>query len=291
MNQAQEAFPDPTQILEPEASIKPAGLVFPTDPDATMDGTPLEDGGKPRVGPDDPSKGGMYRRLNLTDEEKEFVVYSQYEAMSLDISDTLHDPNYPWVDQFTATPGWLQEVAARMSVDTGDGYQMLDVDHSYVITLHGKPAGEYGIAQDGTIMTRTEAEDRMVATGRRNIPLFVKWDFRVVEAVMTDGFEARRRLVESTDQRMKEEQAGTFTALKNMFQTVLQDNQKDGAKNIADVKQGIPTGEDLAEILANLEPEQLAGAMEMASDIRESNNPEPESEPEKKTTTSRSKAK
>lgn len=289
MEQAQEAFSDPTQVLERESFSKPNGLIFPTDKDATMEGTPLEEGGKPRVGPDDPSKGGMYRRLNLTDEEKAFVVYPQYEALSLDISDTRHDPAYPWVDQFTATPGWLQEVAARISVDTGDGYQMLDVDHSYVITLHGKPDGEYGIAQDGTVMTRSEAEDRMVATGRRNIPLFLKWNFRVVEAVMTDGFEARRRLVESTEQKMKEEQAGTFTALKNMFQTLLQGNEKEDGKNIADIQQGIPAGEDLAEILANLEPEQLAGAMEMAADIRESNQPEPETE--KKTTTSRSKAK
>ena len=95
--------------------------------------------------------------------------------------------------------------------------------------------------------------------------------------------------MESTDQKMKEEQAGTFTALKNMFQTLLQGNEKEDGKNIADIQQGIPAGEDLAEILANLEPEQLAGAMEMAADIRESNQPEPETE--KKTTTSRSKAK
>jgi hypothetical protein len=255
MNEAQQIFADPT--APPDANVfkeRPNGIVLPGNAEELLKN------GEPRLGPDDPNKGGMYRRVNLTDEEKKYVVYTKYEALSTDVSDTQHDKKFPWVDQFTATPGWLQEVAARISVDLGDGqFQMLDTDHSYVVTFWGSPAGEYGIAQDGLILTRVEAEDRMVTTGRRNIPIFTRWDFKMVEAAMTDGFELRRKLVESANQRAKTEQADMFAAFKDFFQ------QMSAAKGEPQNINQIPSSpQDLAEMLSQFTPEQITAAAAIA---------------------------
>jgi len=172
------------------------------------------------IGSDQPSvqKEGRtrdrYEILALSDSQKKESIYRKLESSNPEICDTSHDPNYPWVEQFTDLPQVLKRLGIKPRIEVGSEMNSRPIsdDDGYILTFHGKFERECAFV-DKRIL-RTEEADEMIELGQiDDYDRYNLWVFRLHEVIKTNGPELTRQkqeLEEVQKQRSEDRLLGTI---------------------------------------------------------------------------------
>ena len=228
---------------------------------------------------EDKKKRGMFRILDLPQTIKKFVVYRKTESLNPDKSDTFHEPDYPWVEQFTGMPEVLRrlDIQPRIRVDSGDGgkEEGLKIDDGLIFTFHGTCIGERALAVAGdgrnTYVTRQKAEESMELDAE-DPEMFNMWEFRVNECVDTDGPERREQLQATVEQQRQDQEGNLIKSVERAFQAMA---TKMSGKPLTP-EDMVVSSNDLVQMLSDVSPDQMDTIMsqvELSRDNMESLTP------------------
>ena len=152
--------------------------------------------------------------LQLTPEQKGEVVMTKYVSTNNLVAD--FQPEGEWVFQVTSDVGGGNR-RERLLVGTEGEPRGMQIDDGIYATLVGTMDGRMGILPGRPPMNEAEVDAYADQTGE-NVPVFQQWNFRVKEAFITNGPEARANLARSEDQKRASSQADMYSAFSEMYQ-------------------------------------------------------------------------
>ena len=176
------------------------------------------------AGVQDVNRADMFIRLNLSEEDKEQVIYRKFISNN-PMNDFIPQIGKDWTEQTVGMPRTLLDLARKNSnfrhrlfrkTKTGEQKTVGD-DDGMILTFVGTYAGERFVDR-GRIVRQDEAEEMMEAG--THIPTFALWQFRLKEVVATDGPNLRGRLMESQDQQAAREREGMFKSVADAFRSI-----------------------------------------------------------------------
>tara|TARA_R110002096_G_C14377926_1_gene705441 strand:- start:167 stop:823 length:657 start_codon:yes stop_codon:yes gene_type:complete len=152
--------------------------------------------------------------LHLTQAQKSEIVMTKYISTNNLMAD--FQPDGEWIRQVTADVGGGNR-KERLIVNTESDPRGLQIDDGIYVTLVGTMDDMVGIIPGRPPMSDLEVESYADQTGD-NVPMYQCWNFRVREACITNGPEARANLARSEDQKRASNQADMYEAFKDMYQ-------------------------------------------------------------------------
>lgn len=152
--------------------------------------------------------------LQLTTEQKSEVVMTKYVSTNNLVAD--FQPEGEWIRQVTADVGGGNRRERLLAVTEGEP-RGLQIDDGIYVTLVGTLDDMVGILPGRPPMNDAEVEAYADQTGE-SVPMYQCWNFRVREACVTNGPEARANLTRSEDQKRASNQADMYEAFKDMYQ-------------------------------------------------------------------------
>jgi hypothetical protein len=152
--------------------------------------------------------------LQLTVEQKSEVVMTKYISTNNLVAD--FQPEGEWVRQVTADIGGGNR-RERLLANANGEPRGLQIDDGIYVTLVGTMDGLVGILPGRPPMSDVEVDAYTDQTGE-SVPLYQQWNFRVRDAFITNGPEARANLARSEDQKRASSQADMYDAFKDMYQ-------------------------------------------------------------------------
>jgi hypothetical protein len=141
--------------------------------------------------------------LQLTVEQKSEVVMTKYISTNNLVAD--FQPEGEWIRQVTADIGGGNRRERLLANANGES-RGLQIDDGIYVTLVGTMDGLVGILPGRSPMSG------------ESVPLYQQWNFRVRDAFITNGPEARANLARSEDQKRASSQADMYEAFKDMYQ-------------------------------------------------------------------------
>ena len=152
--------------------------------------------------------------LQLTPEQKGEVVMTKYVSTNNLVADFQTEGE--WVFQVTSdvVGGNRRE---RILVGAEGEPRGMQIDDGIYATLVGTMDGLKGILPGQPPMNEVEVDAYADQTGE-TVPVFQEWNFRVKEAFITNGPEARANLARSEDQKRASSQADMYSAFSEMYQ-------------------------------------------------------------------------
>jgi len=222
---------------------------------------------------EDKKKRGMFRILDLPQTAKNFVIYRKTESLNPDLSDTFHEPDYPWVEQFTDMPQVLRRlnIQPRIRVDSGDGgrEEGLKVDDGLIFTFHGTCIGERAliVSDNGksTYVSRERAEENMELEAEEPL-MFNMWEFRIHECVLTDGPARREQLQVTVEQQRHDQEKGLVSSIEKAFQALA---MKMSGKPLT-TEDVVMSSNDLVKLLTDVPSDQMDTIMSQVELSRDS---------------------
>jgi hypothetical protein len=147
------------------------------------------------------------------------VIYRKLENLNPEISDTFHDPDRNWYEEFTDVPLGIKDLKPRMHVEDGSGgINPLGLSDGMIIGFTGTCAGERGMTKDGTVITVEAAEEMAeISTTDTAVRMFNLWEFRITHLVRTNGPELTLRSYKSEDERRSENETAVVDAVEKAF--------------------------------------------------------------------------
>ncbi len=181
------------------------------------------------AGTQDDRRSDMFIRLDLSAEDKSFVVYRKFVSND-PMSDFLPQKDATWSQTSVGMPKALLELARRNANFTHrifreheDGSEtILGEDDGMIIHYEGTFAGDRYIDR-GRIVSDEEAE--MMMEAGQTLPQYAMWEFRIGEVIATDGPQLRERLLESAEQKAAHERESMFTAVRDAFSALIPQNE------------------------------------------------------------------
>lgn len=210
-------------------------------------------------------KMGKYDVLDVS-KLSDRVIYRKLENLDPEISDTYHDPDKVWIEEFTDIPLSVKGLKnPRILVDDDNGVNPFGTSHGLIIRFVGTCAGERGMTEDGKIITLEEAEEMIeIAKNDKAVRMFNLWEFRIQSVIRTNGPELTLRSYKSEEERRHENESALVSSVEKAF-LALADKMGNTGEGIARE----PNGDDLVKALAGLdevERAQLFQRVEVASD-------------------------
>jgi len=190
-------------------------------------------------------------KIPLSASDKKKVVYSKFESQNPNISDTQHDEF--WMEQFTSSTRVLMlgdEDREQFGISEDDGI---------IMTFHGEPASEVCIdLSSNRVIDMMTAALEEEATGN-SYPRYVKWDFFLFEAILTNGPEERAELHEVAEKQRAKAEAASSNKMSSVLDKLLTrlEGVEDGNTSITD------SSDPLAALLATMSPTQIKAEAEM----------------------------
>lgn len=177
------------------------------------------------TGVQDPKRSDMFVRLNLDNDQREFIVYRKFVS-NHPLNDFIPDKDKVWEQTSVGMPRALLELARknpnfqhRLFTEAPDGStKLLGEDDGLIIHYHGSYSGDRYLDR-GRILSQEEA-DMMMEAGTA-VPQFAMWEFRVAEVIVTDGPNLRERLLESAEQKAAHERQSMFGAVRDAFAALI----------------------------------------------------------------------
>lgn len=205
---------------------------------------------------------GVPLPLSKTDKSK--IIYRKYEAESDMITDTRHKE---WHETLVAHP----KVAILGLEDRllDDDISGISTDDGIIMTFEGEPLQTVCIdARTMRVLTEQQAELEEEATGQQFVR-YTEWGFRLADAKLTNGPEARQRLSETYERQKNQEQAEMFSSMESFFTKLMTRLESDGKvinspENLAK-NSNIITDPKIVmqELLQTHSPEQLKAMVEL----------------------------
>ena len=200
-----------------------------------------------------------YVRLDLPPVLTDTVVYSKLEG---GIADTVHDPKFPWMEQFVGIrenyePGSRNIASPAKGKDPPE--QGIPEHAGLIFTFHGTPGGRVAIDQNTKDMLTEEQAQLREDTFNTTYPRFTKWDFRIHEIVRTNGPELRSRLYQSSEERRASAEQSALASQEKLFVKLFEMIEKRGGKVTDEAKEaaGVMTTEKIAASIG-VAPDELA---------------------------------
>ena len=158
--------------------------------------------------------------LELTEAQKSAVVMTKYTSTVDQRADW--QPEGIWHEQFVADVARAGARRARVQAPGISGNpEPLSADHGIYFDLHGTMSGVVGIMPGRSPMDEAELDSYLESNPNENIPLFNRWDFRVVRACKTNGPQARIDFLKGEDQKRKQAQTEMYDSFTGMFQKMM----------------------------------------------------------------------
>lgn len=202
--------------------------------------------------------------LPLSSTDKSKIIYRKYEAESEMISDTRHRE---WKETLVAHPKVaILGLEDRLLDDDVSG---ISTDDGIIMTFEGEPLQTVCIdSKTMRVLTEEQAELEEEATGQQFVR-YTEWGFRLAEALLTNGPEARQRLSETYERQKNQEQAEMFSSMEQFFSKLMTRLEVDGKvvntpEQLAKNTQTIVDPKTLMqELLQTHSPEQLKAMVEL----------------------------
>jgi len=193
-------------------------------------------------------KMGKYEELDTSTVGKR-VIYRKLENLNPEISDTYHDPDKGWYEEFTDVPLNIKDLKPRMHVeDETGGINPLGLGDGLIIGFTGTCAGERGMTKDGSVITVEEAEEMAEISNTDDaVKMFNLWEFRITKLVRTNGPELTLRAYKSEEERRSENESAIVDSVEKAFLAMA--DRMGNSTNALDA----PTGGDLASQLKNMD--------------------------------------
>ena len=209
--------------------------------------------------------------LELTEAQKSAVVMTKYTSTVDQRADW--QPEGIWHEQFVADVARAGARRARVQAPGISGNpEPLSADHGIYFDLHGTMSGVVGIMPGRSPMDEAELDSYLESNPNENIPLFNRWDFRVVRACKTNGPQARIDFLKGEDQKRKQAQTEMYDSFTGMFQNMMsmmaqgQLNLNADGKNSPSAQKVFEAGQQaIAETDGNYYDEPLPDASELPS--------------------------
>jgi|1_EtaG_2_1085319.scaffolds.fasta_scaffold11498_2 hypothetical protein len=203
-------------------------------------------------------KADQFARMVMPGALRKQIFYIKIE-MSDGRSDTKHDPNFPWVEQFTAIrEGFEPGFRNINSVDpSGAEVQGVSEDQGYIMTFHGTPGGSVAVdEQNMSILSEVQAQMQEDNFGI-SLPRGIQWEFRLHEVILTDGPQSRERVQEHAEQQRARAEEKSFSKQEAFFERLLGMIQAKGGQPVVNAKEVFQ--QEMAPSI-DLSPEQKAAA-------------------------------
>jgi len=205
---------------------------------------------------------GVPLPLSKTDKSK--IIYRKYEAESDMITDTRHKE---WHETLVAHP----KVAILGLEDRllDDDISGISTDDGIIMTFEGEPLQTVCIdARTMRVLTEQQAELEEEATGQQFVR-YTEWGFRLADAKLTNGPEARQRLSETYERQKNQEQAEMFSSMESFFTKLMTRLESDG--KVINSPENLAKNSDIItdpkivmqELLQTHSPEQLKAMVEL----------------------------
>jgi len=185
----------------------------------------------------DPTRNDGFAELPLTDTQKNMILYRKYEAVSDKLSDTQHDPAYPWIDgPFTSLPLEVADALVRNPDYDGNilyNKKGIGEDTGIIWEFWGRPAKTLNgvVIPSGyvhadfrakKILTPQQASEEAGLFGGKVPAKYRMWEFRLHRAIWTDGPQRRARLMETAEQQAAHSQEKMTNSMAAAFDKVLE---------------------------------------------------------------------
>jgi len=203
-------------------------------------------------------KRDMFKNVELTEEQKEWVGFRKMESLNPELSDVFHPIDCTWMVEETDIPQALKSmgVSPRIFLKKGNEETPIGVDDGYIFQWFGTCAGERGIDTNGDIISVEAAEDKELSSGdelgRINL-----WEFRLGKLIKTDGPQRTQQLQETMEQQRQDTQDDLVKTITKAFASVSQGGQLN-ANTMA------TSPEDVKRALVDVEPDARAALFQMA---------------------------
>lgn len=205
---------------------------------------------------------GVPLPLSKTDKSK--IIYRKYEAESDMITDTRHKE---WHETLVAHP----KVAILGLEDRllDDDISGISTDDGIIMTFEGEPLQTVCIdSRTMRVLTEEQAELEEEATGQQFVR-YTEWGFRLANAKLTNGPEARQRLSETYERQKNQEQAEMFSSMESFFTKLMTRLESDG--KVVNSPETFAKNSDIItdpkivmqELLQTHSPEQLKAMVEL----------------------------
>jgi hypothetical protein len=205
---------------------------------------------------------GVPLPLSKTDKSK--IIYRKYEAESDMITDTRHKE---WHETLVAHP----KVAILGLEDRllDDDISGISTDDGIIMTFEGEPLQTVCIdSRTMRVLTEQQAELEEEATGQQFVR-YTEWGFRLADAKLTNGPEARQRLSETYERQKNQEQAEMFSSMESFFTKLMTRLESDG--KVVNSPENLAKNSDIItdpkivmqELLQTHSPEQLKAMVEL----------------------------
>ncbi len=205
---------------------------------------------------------GVPLPLSKTDKSK--IIYRKYEAESEMITDTRHKE---WHETLVAHP----KVAILGLEDRllDDDISGISTDDGIIMTFEGEPLQTVCIdSRTMRVLTEQQAELEEEATGQQFVR-YTEWGFRLADAKLTNGPEARQRLSETYERQKNQEQAEMFSSMESFFTKLMTRLESDG--KVVNSPENFAKNSDIItdpkivmqELLQTHSPEQLKAMVEL----------------------------
>lgn len=202
--------------------------------------------------------------LPLSKSDKEKIIYRKYEAESEMITDTRHRE---WRETLVTHPRVaLLGLEDRLLDDDVSG---ISTDDGIIMTFEGEPLQTVCIdARTMRVLSEEQAELEEEATGIQ-FDRYTEWGFRLAEAKLTNGPEARMKLSETYERQKNQEQAEMFSSMEQFFGKLMTRLESDG-KVTNSPQQLAESGGNILDpntvmqqLLKSHSPDQIKAMMEM----------------------------
>ena len=195
------------------------------------------------------------------------VIYRKTESLNTDLSDTYHDIDKVWVEEFTNVPLNIAGVTPRLKVESNGIDRPLEIDDGLIIQFHGTFKGQRG--RVGKDLLSQEQADEIAELDPQNAPeMHNLWEFRIGKLVRTNGPELTIKSLEDEETKRLSGQNDVMKSIEGAFAALADKMSNGGAVG----ESGPPTGDDLVRALQGMnetEREMLFQKAELAAENAE----------------------
>ena len=159
-------------------------------------------------------------RYEIHEFDESPVLYFKWESPNVYISDTLHDLDSVWYEEFTDIPEALKArtpktFTSRIDADGDVTEEPLNLEDGCILCFEGRYTRDVAIL-NGEILGEEAAQLRE-ETSESELPRFHEWAFRIVKVVVTDGPAERERIGDTQDQKRNRAETRMFDSQQEFF--------------------------------------------------------------------------
>jgi hypothetical protein len=148
------------------------------------------------------------------------VIYRKTESLNTDLSDTYHDTDKIWAEEYTDVPSPIADLTPRLHVEDVDEDRPMHIDDGLAIMFHGTFKGARGMNESGELISQEKADEFLEINPSKDVPMFNLWEFRIAQIVRTNGPELALKALDDEETKRLEGENSLLKTVEKAFASI-----------------------------------------------------------------------